>query len=57
MNEQLFIQWLKRLPRVGTDLNRAQNKLAAEGPAQPPIASRRKKAVLLSVLLGLQRQN
>jgi hypothetical protein len=30
MNEQLFIQWLKRLPRVGHGLNRAQNKLAAD---------------------------
>jgi hypothetical protein len=27
MNEQLFIQWLKRLPRVG-QLSQDQNKLA-----------------------------
>jgi hypothetical protein len=36
MNEQLFIQWLKRLPRVGQGLSEEQNKLAqnrAEGSA------------------------
>jgi len=30
MNEQLFIQWLKRLPRVGQGLSQGQNKRAEE---------------------------
>jgi hypothetical protein len=53
MNEQLFIQWLKRLPRVGTDLNRAQNKLAADLAGTTANSEQTEKGGITISIVGL----